>query len=715
VRTFLCVLAVCGTVAGCASAQDKAGSSGRPATAGRTMNGGNELVCRHPASEALMRFFAGEQRAGEPSFESTGLTRQDYLKLIAGEVDFWKQHLNAAGAIIDPYSTNPKTGEHLERQYSTPAFALSSAILVRDAGRTDLLEPSTRAMTFALTALARKTTADNHADFYIPMLVHARRLLAEKAKKEQVAQWDELFQSLVPEKTYRDPEGRANWNIVNLSGEMMRRKDKLVATTQASPQMEYIERCLTTQRARFTKYGMYEDPNSPIAYDAFPRCWLEDATADGAYDGKYKDELNDWLALGSLSSLLLISPSGEWTSSGRSAHHQWNEAENALILEIEAVKWKTRGRDDIAGACKRAAHLCLTSMQRWVRPSGEMWVVKNRFDPERRFGYEGYSFHSQYNLLPMGMLTIAYLRADDSIKERPAPSEAGSYVFDLRDVFQNAVAACGGTFVVVNTGADPAYNATGLQRIHRKGVALSPLTDSVGGKSHYGGGSRGEHDLPPIVMSPGIEWREREGANVATRTTGGANAAENSGDETTPAPATRSAADQGWHSLADFVRGEQDGAAKPYGPSIVIAADLHVVEQSPQRIAFTLRYALDGPGARLLEEDYTITADAVEQTARLPVPRGTTAPTATRVAVPVLVNDGQRDFATLISGDRFTTRRPGGALTVQVVAPAGVQLKQSGESTASHNGVVQSVTAELPKAAREVRLRYQLVPEPEKP
>ena len=63
-----------------------------------------------------------------------------------------------------------------------------------------------------------------------------------------------MFRSLVPEKTYRDPEGRANWNIVNVSGEMMRRKDKLVATTQASPQMEYIERCLTTPYSGKTTY-----------------------------------------------------------------------------------------------------------------------------------------------------------------------------------------------------------------------------------------------------------------------------------------------------------------------------------------------------------------------------------------------------------------------------------------------------------------------------
>src|SRR5689334_2719661 len=122
------------------------------------------------------------------------------------------------------------------------------------------------------------------------------------------------------------------------------------------------------------------------------------AADERAYDGKLAQQLDDWPALGSRSSLLLSSPSGEWARSGRSAHHQWNEAQNALILEIEAVKWKARGRDDVAGACKRGARLCFQSMQRWVRPSGEMWIVKNLVDPQKRHGYEKYSFHSQYNL-----------------------------------------------------------------------------------------------------------------------------------------------------------------------------------------------------------------------------------------------------------------------------------------------------------------------------
>src|SRR5256885_15904386 len=107
--------------------------------------------------------------------------------------------------------------------------------------------------------------------------------------------------------------------------------------------------------------------------------------ADGAYDGPSAKPLRNFLALGSLSSLLLISPSGEWACGGRSAQHQWNEAQTALICEIEAPSWQRAGRPDVAGSLKRAAHLALQSMYRWRRPSGELWIVKNFAEPEQRF------------------------------------------------------------------------------------------------------------------------------------------------------------------------------------------------------------------------------------------------------------------------------------------------------------------------------------------
>jgi hypothetical protein len=431
----------------------------------------------HPAAGALSRIFPA---GGTPAkFAATKLSRADYLRLMAGNVDFFKRHQNAAGAIIDPY-------EKAEKQYSTPAFALAAALLVTANDRDDLLDPATRALTFSIHALANKTTADNHADFYIPMVIHARRLLQARVDKATAADWTEKLTGLIPEKTYKDVTAGGNWNLVNVAGEFLRREDNLVPSAQERAQSDYLDRCMAIQASRFTPWGMYVDPNAPLAYDIFPRLWLDDAFSKHRYHSKRELMHDAVLQTGGLSTLLLLSPTGEWPCGGRSAHHQWNEAAVAVVCEIEASRWLEEKRPDIASSFKRAAHLALASLQRWQRPSGELQIVKNHADPAQRFGYEGYSFHSQYNLLPIAMLALAYIHADDGIPESRIPSESASYVLDLREKFHKIVAASGGYYVEIDTAADPHYNATGLQRIHRFGAAWSPLSDSSAAQRNFG-------------------------------------------------------------------------------------------------------------------------------------------------------------------------------------------------------------------------------------
>lgn len=620
-----------------------------------------DVASKHPAGQTLTRLYADPNAPVPADFKPTGLTRNDYLKLIAGNVDFWKQHQNPDGAIIDPY-------EKAERQYSTPAFALSAAMLVREAKRDDLLDPSVRAFSFSLTALLNKTTANQHADFYIPMLVHAYRILKTRVPADVSLKWDEQMKAIVPEVVYRDKTAGANWNVVNVSGEALRRKSGLVATTQTAAQQDYLDRSLEKHRERFTALGMFADPNVPLAYDAFPRLWLEDMIADGAYDGPQRNAVEDFLLAGGLSSLLLMSPSGEWPSGGRSAQHQWNEAQNAVIAEINAVKWKQAGRSDLAGAFKRSARMGLKSMFRWQRASGEMHIVKNFADPSTRHGFEGYGFHSQYNLLPMGMLCIAFERADESIDERPMPSEYASYVFDVRDTFTKVVAAAGGYYVLVETNADHHYDGTGLQRIHRRGIELSPMSDSVPAR-------RGEP-----ALTPGVRWKD--------------------GND--------------WISLADFHRLEPppktkpgEKPAEPAPQRVVKNADLKIDEVA-DTVGFTIRYELEGPGARPVIEQYSLGANGVSVTQKLEGEK----PSATRFVFPALVNDGARDTQVTLEGSTLRISRLGGSFNCQLVVPPGVALTLHGNRLPTHNGFVQAVTAELPGAGVEATWNATLEPVP---
>lgn len=424
-------------------------------TAAAQTSPNQDALTTHPAAEQLTNVFKNPAPA---SWTTSGVTKANYLKLIAANVDYFKQFQNDAGAIIDPFQKR-------EIQYSTPAFALAGGLLAAQGNRADLLEPAIRALSCSITALVQRKAAESHPDFYIPLIMRAYGVLKDAAPAETRKAWETQLRSITPEKIYRQDLKHMNWNIVSNSGELLRRKAGLVDEAAKDAQWSYIESSLAGHEKNFSPVGLYVDPGVPLAYDQFSRIWLEDMMAASAYEGKLAPTITSFLRKGSLSTLLMLSPSGEWPSGGRSALHQWNEAETILICEINANYWKTT-HPEIAGAFKRAAHLAQQSMARWQRPSGELNIVKNRFEPTARHGYEGYSHHSQYNLLAMAMLAIAHTHADDAIPEAATPAERGGYVFDLRETFHKVIAAAGGHYILIDTAADPHYNATGLQRSH---------------------------------------------------------------------------------------------------------------------------------------------------------------------------------------------------------------------------------------------------------
>ncbi|HET7624476.1 MAG TPA: hypothetical protein VFM25_04365, partial [Verrucomicrobiae bacterium] len=130
-------------------------------------NGWNPSVFAIDPTPALLSNFDPNSVT---DFTPTGLTRTNYLALIASEIDFWKTMQNSSGAIIDPYANS-------EIQYATPAFANAAAALVAYGGRTDLIEPAAKAMDKATLDLHNRTAASSHEDFYPAMLAQGLRLL----------------------------------------------------------------------------------------------------------------------------------------------------------------------------------------------------------------------------------------------------------------------------------------------------------------------------------------------------------------------------------------------------------------------------------------------------------------------------------------------------------------------------------------------------------
>lgn len=606
-----------------------------------------DVIAEHPNHDALTAAFASAAPSG---FAPTTVTRASYLKLIAGNIDFFKTCQNDAGAIIDPVSRG-------ERQYSTPAFALAAAVLVKEAGRDDLKQPAIRAFHHALTSLVNGTPADKHADFFIPLLVHAYRLLKDVAPPEQAQGWAADFAKLDPAKSYRSDLRGMNWNVVSSSGELLRQKDGLVNPQLRAAQRAYIDESLAGHLKAVAPVGLFKDPGVPLAYDAFSRLWLEDLFADGAYDGELAEKFEHLMRLGGLSTLLMLSPTGEWPTGGRSSMHNWTDLQVVAICEMNAVYWQRQQRPDVAGAFKRAAHLAFESAARWQRPSGELNIIKNRAEPQDRFAYEPYSNHSQYNLLPMAMLAIAYTRADESIAERPSVAEAGRYVFDLRTDFHKVFAAADGYYAEVDTAADPHYNATGLQRVHRAGVVLPMLNDSCAPDRGYG-----DKKAARSGLAVGLEWPNAAKAGE-------------------------------WLSLADFGGGDAKKKVK--------AVDLKVAGENASPLKFSLTYALtDGAAAASVSENYTIDANGVALESTVAGRNS-----GLMVQIPVQLNDGKDELKPTLSGNRVTMSQLGSNTAIEVADIAeGQSLTLTGERLQNHSGHVQAAKAPVNGGKLSVRI-----------
>ena len=557
------------------------------------------------------------------------MTRADYLKLIAGEVDFWKTQQNAKGAIIDPYKRE-------EWQYSTPAYAHAAAALIAWNGRDDLLESASRAMDWAVHSLATHTAANAHEDFYPPMLAHALELLKPRVSAERAAQWEKELRSFSASKTYRREIGVNNWNIVALSGEARFQKMGL------RDEREYIENSLAAQGHFFANgWGLYLE--GPMAYDLFPRLWLADMMANG-YDGAYHQEVQSALDRSALSSLWMQAPSGEWPAGGRSAQHQWNEAEQCVLFEIYASRAQKNGDQVLAGAYKRAAHLALRSMTRWVRPSGEMQIVKNWVDPAKNHAYEGYSAHSQYNLLPMSMLAIAYQHAGESekVSESAAPCDVGGFVLDIEPLHK-IIANAGGAYLEIDTLADHHYDATGLIRVHLRGVSpqLGP-SDSVLEKPSY---SRPPNSPQTVNTGVGVAWQD---------------------------------AQKNWHRIGEL------------SAQNIQKRTLTIEASAPDRVRFKVSYEGDLLGVKSIEERYDLSDNRVEVETRVPDYNG-----PLRLIWPVLADDGRTKSSLEIADKTLSVSQDGGK-TAQTFTVAGAkQLSIEPDLLPNHNGWARLAVAEF--------------------
>lgn len=588
----------------------------------------------------LVDTFLRRERDRATAVTPTGLRRADYLPVIDGIARFFAGHQDERGAIIDPYETK-------ERQYSTPAFALAAAVLHQSGRNRALLPAAARAMTVACADLAAGKAADGHADFFTVLLLHADRLLGRVAPRDAAERWRTDLAAVVPERIYRfqpTAEQVNNWNLVASAGERLRVADGYGGSDR------WVEASLAKQVDHFTASGMYRDPNDPMAYDHFARLWALDLVEEG-YRGPHVESLGELVQRGAWMSLFMQSPCGELPCGGRSAHHQWNEAQQAVTFETLARRMANEGDRAAAGAFKRAALLSLQSISRWVRPSGELWIVKNRLDPRLRHGYETYSFHSQYNLLAAAMLALAWLRADDKIAERACPADAGGCAFALQPAFHKAFLSSSGYFVEIDTAADPHYNPTGILRVHHRGIPPELLSDGAVPGCAYTVPAR-----PSRALALGPEWRGPNGQ---------------------------------WHSLAGHGAADLDATA------------VRVVRADARQAEVELSYGgrLKG-GATAVREVVSVSPAGVEVRH---IVQGEVS--AVRQTVPFLMDDGRTSSRVAIGEGRAEIEREGRRLIV--VGESG-SLARAGFREPCRNGFLDALVIEGKDRAAGCTLRAQV-------
>jgi hypothetical protein len=585
----------------------------------------------HPL-DARMTAFLDRQRTLQ-GFQDTGLTGKDYLRLISRQVAVFRRCQDPSGIIIDPV-------QKIEWQYSTPCYALSVALLSATGYSRDsaLLESGMKAMDAAVDAM-HEYRALGHGEFFIQPVMLALDLYEDFASPERLSSWREKISEIDPYLLYPDNLRRKkacyNHNVVALAGEYLRAKRDLNADN------DFLETHLKHQEQYMTPLGMYRDnPGLPMVYDEFSRQFLASVLVEG-YRGKTSVFYRDRLWRGAWTSLFMQSPFGECPTGGRSAQHIWNEAQACVTYEIYAAQYARCGKLDEAGAFKRAAHLSLACVKRWIRPDGSGYVVKNRYPMEAQHGYERYSAQSQYNLLACWLMTVAYLYADESVREKPCPADVGGFVVPIVEDFHKVFANAGGTYIEYDTNGYLHYNPTGLIRIHVKGgnPQLGP-SDGVVHKFD----PKTKEDLGGENLCVGPAWQDASGK---------------------------------WHRLADY---NTDSPPK-----------VEVLDETPDRARFRVTYAGDFDGATRITETITVEPSGVTVEDSLEgkdIER-------MRVYYPMLVFDGLEESKVEMSGSSVALSLRDGAIRFMILDPADAQLKRTGVRLDNRNGEVEAAYADI--------------------
>jgi hypothetical protein len=444
--------------------------------------------------------------------EETGLSRDIYLDFAEARVRQFFPFQSEIGGILDP-------SDGKEHEYATASFAKAGAVLLANERCKDLEELILLAMDWACTCLGENRVPDDHADFTTHMLVRAYQLLTPMVDTRRSDGWRVNLSNVEPESFYCQtvrnfPDIRTirNWATYAMHGEMMRHSEGLTTS------MSFIDKYLTPQMTRFTREGLYRDPNLPTAYDSAARQQLS-GLIDAGYNGEWRVFLESQLRKGAQTMLFMQSTTGGTSSGGRSNQIIWNDLTFAYLCEREAAHYAKEG--DLAWACifKRAARKALGSILRWIEDPVEFRLLKNRFDSKLRNGWEFYAYYSTYSLYAAQIAVSCFESADESICEKATPADLGGYAVPIESfnrIYATTGPQQGAYHLVIDTAAQLGQDATGWVRLHRavcpEESALSMGIPGLSGNVHLNYFvAKQIIPRPHTPAAIGLTWRDGHG------------------------------------------------------------------------------------------------------------------------------------------------------------------------------------------------------------
>ncbi len=302
------------------------------------------------------------------------------------------------------------------------------------------------------------------------------------------------------------------------TGTWWRRRANGCARRPASANsLPWVEASLERQLELFTPWGMYRDPNDPMAYDHFARLWALDLLDEG-YRGRHAGVLEELLERGCWMSLFMQSPSGELPCGGRSAHHQWNEAQQAVTFESWASRFARRGDKAAAGACKRGAQP-IAALDRAVAPT-----VGRPLDRQEPHGPGG-AARLRVVLVPLAVQPADRRDAGHRLDARRRPHRLGvvpgrrrrRYAFALQPAFHKVFVKPGGMLPRDRHRRRPATTTRRAYCACTIAACRPRRSRTASAQRRPTSCRRSRRDS----LALGPEWRDRAGAGMPSPTTAG--------------------------------------------------------------------------------------------------------------------------------------------------------------------------------------------------